>query len=85
MELDGADVVKVAIQRKQASSRLVRPDLDLVVVASRDEHGLRFMKVDCADWAIVFLESVNQCAHAVVPQLNRGRVEGDEDPWSMHN
>jgi len=37
VEEDGANVVQVAIQREQTPSSLVGPDLDLVVIATRDE------------------------------------------------
>ena len=40
VEEDGADIVQVAVQCEQASSGLVGPDLDLVVVAARDEPAL---------------------------------------------
>jgi hypothetical protein len=32
--------------------------------------------------AIVFFESVDQRAHAVIPQLNCAGVERDQEPWS---
>lgn len=85
MEKDGSDIVQMAIQSEQAPSSLVRPDLDLVVVAAGNEERLGLVEVDTADWAIMFLESVDKRAHSVVPQLNSRRVEGDEDPWSEAN
>jgi hypothetical protein len=60
----------MSIQREKTAARLVRPDLDLVIVTARDEQGLRFVEVDATNRAIVFLEPVNQCAHSIVPELN---------------
>lgn len=72
MEENGSDVVKMAVEGEQAASRLVRPDLDLVIVATRYEQGLCLMKVDSTDWSIVLLESVDQGTHTVVPKLDGG-------------
>ena len=52
------------------------------VLPSAVSPHLCLVEVDAADRAIVLFESVNQGAHPIVPQLNGGRVEGDEDPWS---
>lgn len=40
VEEDGADIVEMPVQREQTSACLVRPNLDLVIVASRDKKGL---------------------------------------------
>lgn len=40
MEEDGSNVVQVTVQGEQTPPGLVRPDLDLVVVTTRDEQGL---------------------------------------------
>lgn len=82
MEEDGSNIVEMPIEGEQTTSTLVRPDLDLVIVAARNEQGLCSVKVDSSDGAVVFLEPVNERAHSVVPQLNGGRVEGNENPWS---
>lgn len=37
VEEDSADVVQVAVQREQTPPGLVGPDLDLVIIAARDE------------------------------------------------
>lgn len=37
MEEDGSDIVQVTVQCEQTPSGLVRPDLNLVVIAARDE------------------------------------------------
>ena len=37
VEEDGSDIVQVTVQCQEATPRLVRPDLDLVVIAAGDE------------------------------------------------
>ena len=37
VEEDGSDIVQVTVQCEEATPRLVRPDLDLVVIAAGDE------------------------------------------------
>ena len=74
VEEDGADIVKVTIECKEAAAALVRPHLDLVVIAAGHEEGLGIVEVDSADGAIVFLKAVYEGAHAVVPELYGGRV-----------
>lgn len=74
MEEDSSNVIKMAIQRKEASSSLVRPDFNLVVIAAGYEEWLCFMKVDAANWAIVFLKSIYQRAHPIIPELDCGGV-----------
>lgn len=82
VEEDGSDIVEVAVQGEQASPGLIRPNLNLVIVTARDEEGLGVVEIDSSDWTVVLFESINQGPHAVVPQLDGGGVEGDEDPWS---
>lgn len=83
MEINCSDVIEMAIEGEEAASRLQRPNLDLVIVTSRDEEGLCFMEVDAADGTIMFFESIDQCSHTVVPKLDSRGVKGDEDPWSV--
>jgi hypothetical protein len=59
MEEDGSDVVEMAVKGEEASSSLVRPDFDLIVVTARDEKRLCLVKVDTTDRTIVLLEPVN--------------------------
>lgn len=58
VEEDGADVVEMAVEGEKAPPRLVGPDLDLVVIASRYEEGLGLVEVDAPDRAVVLLEPV---------------------------
>ena len=39
------------------------------------------MEVDASNRSIMLFKSVDQCAHSVIPELDRRRVQGDEDPW----
>jgi hypothetical protein len=43
-----ADIIQVATQREETSPRLVRPDLDLVVVAARHEAAIISVYQSCA-------------------------------------
>lgn len=81
MEEDSSNVIEMAIQGKEASSSLVRPDFNLVVIAAGYEEWLCFVKVDAANWAIVFLKSIYQRAHPIIPELDCGGVKGHKDPW----
>lgn len=67
MEEDCADVVEMAIESEQASSSLMRPHLDLVIVTTRDEKWLCLVEIHSTNGAIVLFEAVDQCAHAVIP------------------
>lgn len=67
VEEDGADVVEMAIQGEQASSCLIGPYFDLIVVTARNEERLRFMKINAADRSIVLFESIDQSSHPVIP------------------
>ena len=102
VEEDGSNVVEMAIEREETAPGLIRPDLDLVVIAARHEQRLdiksvpastlfstamhwthlSLVEIDAAHRAIVFFESVDQGAHSVIPELDRGRVKRNEDPWS---
>ena len=67
MEEDGADIVEVSIESEEAPPTLIGPDLDLVVISPRYEQRLRLVKVNPSYRTVVLLESINQCAHAIVP------------------
>lgn len=82
MEENGADVIEMAVQGKETPSSLIRPDLDLVIITAGDEEGLGLMEIDTSDGTVVLLESIYQGTHTIVPELDGGRVEGDENPWS---
>lgn len=47
VEKDGADIIQMPIQREQTPAGLVRPDLDLVVITTRDEEGLPWCQSNC--------------------------------------
>ena len=78
----GPDIIQMPIQGEQAPPCLIRPYLDLVVVAARHEKRLCLVEIDATNGAVVLFKAVNQCSHAIVPKLNRRGMEGDEDPWS---
>jgi hypothetical protein len=67
VEEDSANVVQMTIQGKEASASLIAPDLNLVIISTRNKEGLCLVKVNSPNWAIMLLKPVNQCAHSVVP------------------
>ena len=67
MEEDGAHIVQVAVEGKETSPRLVRPDFDFVVITARNEQWLCFVEIDASYWTIMLLETINQCSHPIVP------------------
>lgn len=81
VEENGSDVVEMAVESKEAASSLVGPDLDLVVVASRNEERLGLVEVDTSNRSIVFLEAINQGSHSVIPKLDGRGVKRYENPW----
>lgn len=83
MEEDGSNIVQVSVQGKQASPRLIRPDLDLIIVTARHEERLSLVEVNSSDRSIVLLKSVYESSHAVVPQLDGRGMKRDKDPWSL--
>ncbi|KAI7242227.1 hypothetical protein KC330_g81 [Hortaea werneckii] len=83
VEEDGAHIIQVAIQGEHAPSRLVVPHFDLVIITSGNKHGLRPVEVHAPNGSIVLFKAIDEGAHAVVPQLNGGRMQGNEDPWAL--
>lgn len=71
----------MTVQCEQTPPSLVVPDLDLVIIAAGYKQGLGWVEVDASNGAVVFLESVNEGSHAVIPQLDGGGVKRDENPW----
>lgn len=72
VEEHGSDEVQVSGQSEEALTGVQGPDLDGVVVTTRDEDWLSRVEVDATDRSLVALETVKQGAHSVVPQLDRG-------------
>ena len=67
MEEHRSHIVQVAIECKQTPPRLIRPHLDLVVIATRHKQRLRLVEVNSSDWPIMLFEAVYKRSHAVVP------------------
>lgn len=60
-------VVQVTVQGEEAAPGLVRPNLDLVIVTPGHEQWLSTVKINTSDRSVVFLESIYQGSHAVIP------------------
>ena len=41
------------------------------------------MEMNAADGSVVLVESVDEGAHAVIPELDHTAVETCEDPWAL--
>ena len=82
VEENGSNVVEMAVKGEEASSGLVGPDLDLIIVASRNEERLGLVEIDTSNRSIMFLEAINQGSHTVIPELDSRGVKRYEDPWS---
>ena len=54
--------------------------LDFVIVSSAREQRLIRVKVHPSDGSVVFVESIDQGSHAIVPQLDDAGVQRGEDP-----
>lgn len=67
VEENCTDIVQVTIKRKDAASCLVGPDFNFVIITAGHEERLCFVEINAPDRTVVLFESVNQCAHAVVP------------------
>lgn len=49
--------------------RVCPPTLDLVIITAGHKQGLGAVEVDATHRALMLIKPVDQCAHAVVPQL----------------
>jgi hypothetical protein len=57
VEEDGPDIVQMAVQGEQASSGLVRPDLDLVIITAGDEPAE-------SQYTVLSNPQAPKCAHS---------------------
>ncbi len=67
VEKHRSDIIQMSIECEKASSALVGPDLNLIVVPPRHEQGLRFVEINASYRPIVLLKPINKGAHAIVP------------------
>lgn len=67
MEHSGPDVIQMTQQGEDASSLLVVPNLDLVIVAAGNEQRLLIVETYATHGSVVLVEFVEQSAHPVVP------------------
>jgi hypothetical protein len=75
MELHSTNVVQVAEESEEATPQFIVPHLNLVVIPSRDEERLRLMEMDAPNGTFMLIESVNECAHSIIPQLDDTTVQ----------
>lgn len=70
-------------QRKQTPPLLIVPHLDLVIISSRHEKRLRWMKIHTSNRPLVLIKPINKRSHPVVPQLNHPAVQRGQYPWPL--
>lgn len=61
------NVVQMTVEGEKTPSRLIRPDLDFVVVSTGHEQRLRFVKIDPSNRPIMLFKSVYESTHPVIP------------------
>lgn len=69
VEEDGSHIVQMTIQGKHASSRLVVPHLNAVVVSTAHQQRLCGVKVDSSYRTIMLLQPIIDGACLVIPEL----------------
>lgn len=67
MEHSGPDVIEMTQQGEDASTLLVVPNLDLVIVAPGNEQRLLIVETYATYRSVVLVEFVEQGAHTIVP------------------
>lgn len=60
---------------KQTSFQFVVPDLNFVIISSRNKEGLLTVECDASDWTIVLFKLFDSCKHSVIVKLNRAIVK----------
>lgn len=50
---------------------------------SRDEERLRVVKMDATNRSLMLVKSIDQCTHAIIPELDHATVQTRENPWSL--
>jgi hypothetical protein len=71
MKLNRADVNKMAEESKETPAKFVIPDLNFIIVSSRNDERMYKVKVDSGDGCVVFLKSVNVSSYAIIPTDKR--------------
>jgi hypothetical protein len=80
MEFHCTDVVQMSQQSKETTTEFVVPHLDFIIVAAGNYEGFVEVKVDSADWTIVFLEAIDDGANSIIPP---DVVVDDDEEWEQ--
>ncbi len=67
-------------QSEQAAAKLVVPNFDFVVITTSDEEWLNDMEISTANGAFVLMVVIDDCAGAVIDDLNDTVVETAKNP-----
>lgn len=65
-----SNVIHVSKKGKKAAFLLVIPHLDFVVITTGNKQWLIVMEMNSTDRTFMFVKLINECAHAIIPQLN---------------
>lgn len=80
VEVDGADIVKVADKCKQATPQLEVEHLDLVIVSAGDKKRLRRVEMHPSHRPFMLIVAVDERPNADVPHLDRAIMQTCKDP-----
>ncbi len=69
MELNCANVIQVAKQCEEASSKFIVPDLNFVIISTGNDERFMEVKVYATDGSVVFFKAVDDGAYAVIPPM----------------
>mmetsp|Transcript_7624 Transcript_7624/g.18433 ORF Transcript_7624/g.18433 Transcript_7624/m.18433 type:complete len:242 (+) Transcript_7624:3479-4204(+) len=83
VELDRANVIEMPQQREKASSQLVIPDLDFVIVTSANDQRFGFVKINSSNRSVVLFESIDDGTNSVIPKLDDTVVQGGTHPRTI--
>lgn len=76
MKRDRSNVIQMTMQGEQTSPLFVVPDLDLIIISTRDEKRLARVESNTTDGSIMFVEPFDESTHLKIPHLNTTRMKG---------
>ncbi len=80
---DGADVVRMGLERRDLLARVVVIDAQLEVVRAANDPVLARNEAASADGHFAELEALDDLLRLVGPDVSRAAIETREDPWLL--
>lgn len=71
----GPDVIQVSQKSKDTSPLFIVPNFNLIIISARNKQRLLIMETYSSNGSVVFIEFVEQGAHAVIPQLDNAIMQ----------